>query len=101
MSSNFGSLLVPGCDLSQYESNNDKFVAVITSIQLGLFKSMLTAEILSEIFRDAGVKGGYGGRDVYEMLDDVRAKTLDALHVVADDKTVELMRCQYQEEVDA
>lgn len=100
MRSVFNSLLDPGCDLSRYESNDDKFTAIMTSIQLGLFKSMFTAEILSKALKDAGAKGGYGGRDVYEVLEDVRAKTLDALHVVADDEEVKFMYRQYQKEED-
>ena len=100
MRSTFTSLLDPGCDLSRYESNDDKFTAIMTSIQLGLFKSMFTAEILSKALKDAGAKGSYAGRDVYEVLKDVRAKTLDALHVVADDEEVKFMYRQYQEEDD-
>lgn len=100
MRSTFNSLLDPGCDLSRYESNDDKFMAIVTSIQLCLFKAMFTAEVLSKALKDAGAKGGYGGRDVYEVLEDVRAKALDALHVVADDEEVAFMYSQYRKEED-
>jgi hypothetical protein len=100
MSRTFNSLLDPGCDLSRYESNDGKFTAIMTSIQLGLFKSMFTAEILSKALKDAGAEGDYDGRDVYEVLEDVRAKALDALHAVADDAEVAFMYSQYQREED-
>ena len=100
MRSAFNSLLDPGCDLDRYESDDDKVMAIMTSIQLGLFKSMFVAEIISKALKDAGAKGSYAGRDVYEVLEDVRAKALDALHVVADDEEVKFMYRQYRKEED-
>lgn len=91
----FSSLLDPGCDLDRYESDDDRVTAIMTSIQLGLFKSMFTAEILSKALKDAGAEGGYDGRDVYEVLEDVRAKALDALRILADDEEIEFMYAQY------
>ena len=99
----FSSLLDPGCDLDRYESDDDRVTAIMTSIQLGLFKSMFTAEILSKALEDAGAEGGYGGRDVYEVLEDVRVKTSEALRVLADDGEIADMYRMYagKEEDDA
>ena len=99
----FNSLLDPGCDLDRYESDDDRVTAIMTSIQLGLFKSMFTAEILSKALKDAGAEGGYDGRDVYEVLEDVRVKTSEALHVLADDGEIAGMYRMYvgKEEDDA
>lgn len=99
----FSSLLDPGCDLDRYESDDDRVTAIVTSIQLGLFKSMFTAEILSKALKDAGAEGGYDGRDVYEVLEDVRAKASEALHVLADDGEIADMYRMYagKEEDDA
>lgn len=103
MRSNFVRLLDPGCDLDRYASDEDKALAIMTSIQISLFKSMFTAEILSKALKDAGAEGGYGGRDVYEVLEDVRIKTSAALHVLADDGEIADMYRMYagKEEDDA
>lgn len=103
MRSNFVRLLDPGCDLDRYASDEDKALAIMTSIQIGLFKSMFTAEILSKALEGAGASGSYGRRNVYEVLEDVRAKTSEALHVLADDEEIADMYRTYagKEEDDA
>ena len=103
MRSNFVRLLDPGCDLDRYTSDEDKVLAIMTSIQTSLFKSMFVAEILSKALEGAGASGGYGGRNIYEVLEDVRAKASEALHVLADDEEIADMYRMYggKEEDDA
>jgi hypothetical protein len=85
-------LLDTACDLDRYESDEDKCIAVFTSMQLQLFRVLLTCEQIAKVMKDGGAEGKYNGRDVYEMLDDLRAKTEAALRVLADDGELEDMR---------
>jgi hypothetical protein len=85
-------LLDTACDLDRYESDEDKCIAVFTSMQMELFRVLLTCEQIAKVMKDGGAEGEYGGRDVYEMLDDLHAKTEAALRVLADDDELEDMR---------
>ena len=85
-------ILDAACDLDRYESGEDKCIAVFASMQVQLFRVLLTCEQIAKVMKDGGAEGEYGGRDVYDMLDDLHAKTEAALRVLADDRELEHMR---------